>query len=286
MLGSRISAGLAVLSSFASVSEPAHADVSADVCSSSYAKGQEDRLAGRLFDAREAFEVCADPSCSASLSRDCKRWVTEVDADLPTVRVTVTDTRGVKLETFQAFADGTRIPDSELTQPVILESGPHVLRFEAVGYRPVELEKALRPSDRELEVRVILHALNEPLPGVTPTTDAAHQSDAMARGVPVLAVALASVGVVALGGSLYFGLRSHDQYESLKASCAPFCNPSQADSVRSKALISDVALLTSVAAFGGAAWLYFGSRSAQRPAAALNVEPSARGAGLRLRVAF
>ncbi|HEX3855152.1 MAG TPA: hypothetical protein VHW01_29515 [Polyangiaceae bacterium] len=94
------------------------------------------------------------------------------------------------------------------------------------------------------------------------------------------------MGVVASAGSVIFGVRSHEQYEDLKSKCSPYCAQSEADPMRSKALISDVALLTSAAAFGAAAWLFFSSTPARPRAAALELEPNARGAGLRLHVAF
>jgi hypothetical protein len=278
-------AAFGALLGLASASRLARADVTVEACSSAYTKGQEERLAGRLFSAREAFEICADPSCPAVIVGDCRHWITEVEADLPTVRIHVTDAQGTAPPELHVFADGVGIPLADLAQPVILEAGPHLLRFEAAGYQPVELEKALRPADRELDVGVVMQPLNAAPPSAADSGAAQGAHAAASHPVPVLAVALASVGVVALAGSLYFGLSSHSRYEDLKSSCAPACNPSQADSVRSKALVSDVALLTGVAALGAAAWVYFSAAPA-RPPVALNVEPNAHGAALRFRVAF
>jgi hypothetical protein len=276
MRAQQIGAAFSALLSVLCVGQAARADASSEACSSAYTKGQEDRLAGRLYSAREAFKVCEEASCPAALAADCKHWKAEVEADLPTIRVKVTNAQGAAIEHPQLFSDGVSVPEAALAQPVILEAGPHVLRVEAAGYRALEVEKALRPSDREIEVVLVMHALDEPAPsGAKP-----------GHPVPALAIALASVGVVALGSSLYFGLSSHNQYEDLKSKCAPYCPQSDADSVRSKALISDVALLTSAAAFGAAAWLFFGATPDRPPAAALKLEPSARGAGLRLHVAF
>lgn len=258
------------------VVQAAHADASTEACSSAYTKGEEDRLAGRLYSAREAFKVCEDPGCPAALAADCRHWRTEVEADLPTIRLKVTNVQGATIEHPQLFSDGVSVPEAALAQPVILEAGPHLLRVEAAGYRAVGVERALRPSDREIEVAVVMHALNEPPPSAAKP----------GHRVPPLAIALAGVGVVALVGSVTFGLRSHQQYEDLKSKCSPYCAQSDADSVRSKALISDIALLTSAAAFGAAAWLFFSATPDRPPVATLNLETSARGAGLRLRVAF
>jgi hypothetical protein len=282
----RSGAGFGLLLSLLSVSGLAGGQSSVEACASAYAKGQEDRLAGRLFNARAAFQVCAEAACPAAIARDCAHFQAEVEQDLPTVRLRVTDVHGARVEQLRVFADGASVPETSLARPIILEAGPHVLRFEAKDCRPVEVTSALRPTDRELEIAVVLHRPSEPLPSAPKPISAPEAANSGARGVPALAVALAGLGAVALGGSLYFGLRSHEQYEDLKASCAPMCNPSQADAVRSNALISDVALLTGAAALGSAAWVYFSARPAQPSIAAVNVAPSAHGAGVRLRVAF
>ena len=276
-LAAAVSSFIAVLSCAAG----ARAELSAESCSSAYARGQEERLAGRLFSARSAFKTCTDATCSAAVSADCRRWVTEVEADLPTVRLRVQDTHGAALEALSVSSDGVNIPQAELSQPVILEAGPHLLRFEAPGYQPLELEKALRPADRELAVNVVLHSLNEVVPAA-PATPSAGASSA----IPAWAIVFASAGVAALGTSVYFGLSARNQNEDLKASCAPVCTQSQADSVHSKALISDIALLTSAAAFGAAAWVYLSRGPSQPAVAALSFEPRRDAAAVHLHIAF
>ncbi len=265
---SLLSCALGVLS----ISAPVRAE-SAEACSSAYTKGQEDRLAGRLYGARQAFKSCAEPRCPAAVVRDCKRWATEVEADLPTARLHITSPSGERIANVHALADGVPLTATELEQPLILEAGPHLLRFEAAGYRPLELQTALRPTDRELSVAVVLHALDE-RPAQAP------------KRVPVLALALAGVGALALGSSLYFGLRSHREYEDLRASCAPACNPARADALRSNAVVSDVALVAGVGALAAAAWVYVGSRSTPSAVTALKLEPAVGGARVRLRVSF
>jgi hypothetical protein len=277
--GLALSAGVLAITGVSSV---ATAQTSIEACSSAYTKGQEDRLAGRLFDARQAFIACAELSCPEAIRADCSRWQSEVEQDLPTIRLKVADIHGAAVNEVKLSADGTSVPAAKLARPIILESGPHTLRVEANGFSPVELERALRPTDRELEVSVVLHRLDEP--AAPKKLDAVVASDV--RPFPTAAVVVAGVGLAALGGSLYFGLRSHRQYEALKDSCAPACEPSRSDSLRTNALISDVALAGSVVLLGTAAWLYFRATPTQPSATALSVAPNLHGAGLRLRVAF
>ena len=255
----------------------ARAQATVEACSSAYARGQQERLAGRLFTARAAFMECAAPSCSAVTANDCARWRSEVEADLPTVRVRVVNERGQVVVGLQVFADGIGIPAADWAAPLILEAGPHDFRFEAPGYAPVQLEKALRPSDREVEVAVTLRPPAPP----TPPADRGPGS----RSVPAASMAFAGVGVLSLGGAWYFGLKARGQYRDLKQSCAPHCAQSQSDSVYTKAVLSDVALATAVAAFGVSAWFYF-SRSAAPAATSFNVQTRPGGAQLGLTTIF
>ncbi len=257
----------------------AFAPADAEGCATAYAKGQEDRLAGRLFTARSAFLRCAAESCPKATANDCQRWASEVEADLPTVRIHVRDVHGAEIARPSVSADGVPIPRTDLARPVILEAGPHLLRVEASGFRARAVETALRPTDRELPVDVVLRSLIEPEP--TKPDASAHS-----RPVPPLAVAFAGVGVLALGSSLYFGLRAHAQYEDLKASCAPNCSESEASSVHHKALAADLSLLVSAAAFGAATWLYLNRGPAPHPVVALSIEPGADGGALRVRLSF
>ena len=275
-----LAAAVAFLVSLTGAATAARADVNSEACSSAYARGQEDRLAGRLFNARAAFKVCAAATCPAAPAADCKHWTAEVEADLPTIRLTANDTRGMPVANLRVSSDGVLIPGSELSRPVILEAGPHLLRFEAPGYQTLELETALRPTDRELEVHVVLQPPPPQAAGGS-TSTAPHALDP----APTLALGLAGVGVVALGASAYFGLRARSQYDDLKSSCGHACTQSQADSLHAKALIADIALLTSAAAFGAAAWIYFG-RDTHRSTTALSFQPHPDGAALSLRIAF
>lgn len=266
--------GLALAFTLGAAPGSAQTAASDAACATAYTKGQDDRLAGRLYAARTAFLSCAAAICPAVVVSDCQRWAREVEADLPTIRIRVRDARGNALRSVSVSADGTPLTAEQLAQPVVLEAGPHTLRFEAPGYAPLELEQALRPTDREIAVDAVLSPPAPPKP-LTPTH---------AR-VPTASWVLAGVGAVALGTSAYFGIRTKSRYDDLKASCAPRCSSDDADSVRHSALASDLALATSLAAFGAAAWVYFASGN--EPAkAALFVTPRPGGASSGFRVSF
>lgn len=261
----------------------AHADA-IQVCADAYTKGQEERLAGRLLSARTLFQTCADPTCPAAVVPDCQRWVTEVEADLPTAVIKVTDTAGRVPTGLSVFLDGQSVPLDALGKPYVLSPGPHVLRVEAPGYQALELDPALRPEDRQLPIHALLRFAPASTPVAAPDLNAAPPSSS--KPVPVAAITFAAVGTVALGTSLYFGLSAKSRYDDLKSECAPNCAQSRIDTVNSKALVSDIALGASLVAFGAAAYFYFSAKADAPAAAALRIEPTPQGASARLRFAF
>lgn len=286
MLSTRTITALGALAGLTFMTGAAHADSTVEACSDAYSKGQEERLAGRLFSARTQFRLCSESACPNAFVEDCRRWSSEVEADLPTIRLKVTGPNGAAPEGMTAWMDGVSIPSEQLGQAIVADAGPHEFRFEAPGYEPAKVENSLTPEDRDLPVVVALFpkaASPEPSPiKVAPVVPAAPA----ARPFPVAAATFAGIGVLALGGSAYFGLSAKHRYDDLKSSCGHFCAESAADSVRSKALVSDIALATSVVAFGAAAWFYFRTPAQDSASAALGVEPRADGARMRLRVVF
>jgi hypothetical protein len=224
------------------------ATVGVETCSVAYARGQEERLAGRLYNARSAFQQCSSSACSPELVRDCGRWLQEVEADLPTVRVSVHAPNGAAISQLSVTIDGQTLPQSALSAPIVLEAGPHELRFEAPGYESVQLEKALRPSDREVNVAVTLRPPPPPAPAV---------EKAESRKVPLASWILAGVGTAALGTSIYFGVKAKGEYRDLERDCAPRCDPATTATMHDHAVISDIALGGSLLVFATAAVVYF-----------------------------
>ena len=282
---------LVALLASSSASSVAHAEVTVQACSDAYTKGQEERLVGRLFSARAQFRSCDDSACPEAIVADCKRWTSEVEAELPSVFVTAANPRGDTIEGLSFTVDGTPIASDELTRPLVVDVGPHLFRFEAPGFEPLQLERSLKLEDRGLPI----NAMMQPVPAPTPAAPLALPAERVIQPVaptraphkpfPVAAVTFASVGALALGGSLYFGLSAQHQYHQLQATCAPTCAEEKRQSVDNQALISDVALAASAAALGAAAWFYFSSNAGQT-SAAVGLEPQSGGAAMRLHLTF
>ncbi len=253
------------------------------MCADAYTRGQEERLAGRSFSARSQFQACADSGCPNAIVRDCRQWASEVEASLPTIIVHAEDAAGQRIANAVVFLDGVRVPAAALAQPVVVDVGSHNLRFDAPGYESVQLNPSLRAEDRGLAVTAVLRSTRPP-----PRLDGAMVASSArpAAGSPSVAFVLAGVGALALGGSIYFGVKAKSDYDDLQRECAPHCAQSRADAVHTKAVIADAALATAVVAVGAAAWLYFGRARDPSSATALGLEAQREGARARLRVTF
>src|SRR5882724_8938561 len=147
-----------VLLSLTSFAQLARADVNVEACSDAYTQGQEERLAGHLLNAQKQFGICADPTCPKAIVNDCQSWIDEVAADLPTVLIKTTNEAGQPVANLKVTVDGASVSQAKLAQPLVLDAGPHVLRFEAPGYEPLQVEPSLRAHDHEVPISAVLRA--------------------------------------------------------------------------------------------------------------------------------
>jgi hypothetical protein len=207
-------------------------------------------------------------------------------ARLPSVEIVVVgvDAAGVAL-TVDGVAVGPAAPGDRLA----LNPGTHHV-LGVLGSEKRELDESLVQGDRR---RVVLEFLSRSAaakeqPTLVRQLRASADKPRMKQAVapfPPAAVGFAAVGVAALGVGVYFAFDAHSRYDTLRDTCAPKCSYSDANSVRSRALTSDILTGTSVVAFGAAAFFYFGSRPSHDEAA-LAAVPQPGGGQLRLKLAF
>ena len=283
----RGTAALTLCLALAVLVSPARAAVEPETCAAAYLKGQEERFAGRLLSASLQFAICADASCPQAAVDDCRRWAAEVESTTPTISVVAQDVAGKEIADVVVRVDGAKIASERLSSPLALDAGAHQLRFEAPGFKTLDLELVLALGEHELPVVAVMQSVPVPAAVCAPSASPPPEP---AAPFPTAAVSLASVGVLTLAGATYFGLSARSRYDELKSSCAPSCSTEQSSAVHRTAVTSDVLLAASIASFGAAAWLYWGSE--KKPASstgtgtALGVESRLGGAQLKLSVKF
>jgi hypothetical protein len=262
----------------------AHADPRR-ACFDAVAAGQALRDEGKLTEARNAFVTCAAATCPLLLQHDCQQWIADVDGRMPTVVVTATDADGRELLDVRVLVDGRELKPriDGIAAPV--DPGVHMFRFEPVGADPVEQRVVVRDGEKFQKLRVVLpkrapgpsQPATPPTPPTPPPTPSPTPRD---PGLPVSAIVIGSVGVVALGAFGYFAIVGTSDVHHLDATCSPNCPHSDAEAARRELVFADVALGVSVVAAGVAAWLYLEWRS-HASAATSAIAPGPAGATVR-----
>jgi hypothetical protein len=250
-------------------------------CMESFEASQQLRKGNKLLAAREQLAICSRDVCPGVIKTPCKRWVGEIDAELPSFLINISaegDTGGIRV-----LLDGKEIrPGVE----VPVDPGPHQVRAEGAGWNPIELQ--LEANARDKNRKVGLSMTREKVTRVAPVapTAAPPSTAAPSRPIPALAYALGGVGILGLGAFAYLGLSGRSEEDSLKNSCAPFCEPGRVDRVDRRYLFADISLGASVLALGAATWLILSRPEAPPSAARLGVGVGPQGASLQFSRGF
>lgn len=256
----------------------AHAEPDANVesCLAAHASAQKSRAAKRFVEARDQLLACARPECPELARKDCSEWLSELQKDLPSIVVVATDATGQDLTDVNVFVDGATTPRTISSDAILLDPGPHTLRFERAGSEPVEQKILLRVGERNRAIRVVLAPKPAPRPAPEPAPEPASSGS-----IPAATLILGGVGLLALGSFAYFGASGESKQSDLE-SCKPSCDSDDVSDVRTRYLVADVSLAIGVLALGGATYFYF-SRPAPKEA---RVKPLRIGAGVGPRGGF
>jgi hypothetical protein len=268
----------------------ARAEDTVHVCIGASTEGQTLRKQGRLLASRDAMIACARDACPAIVRSHCARWLSEVDAAIPSIVVRAQDATGADVLGARLAIDGR--PAKLDGQPVRLDPGEHTVAIESDHARK---EEHVLLIEGESSRRVTLRFAAPPATpaAAPPLRDApaaeSHVEPARRQAhVPTGAWVLGGVGVASLGAATYFALAANSQLGDLKTTCSPHCSDAQTHSGRTDALLFDVFLGAGVAAVASALiWgLAFPSHSyagtsvasADRATPRLELRPLFRGA--------
>lgn len=222
-------------------SSDARADAT-DRCIASAEKAQRLRRDARLRAAREELIGCAREACPSAIARDCKRWLGEVEASLPSVVVRVVDAEGrdvpdalVSIDAEPgAKADGRALP---------IDPGEHAIVAEHGG---VTTRTSIVVASGEHERLITLR-----LGGARATSPA---PVAPSPSIAPLTWVLGGVGLVAAGAGVFFWLDGRSDRASLFATCgvSRTCTTDDKDRAQTKLVVGDVLVATGVVALGAA----------------------------------
>ncbi len=279
-----------------SLASSAHADDAKRACVAASTDGQTFRQEDKLIEAREKFHVCANDPCPEVVKSRCTHWLSEIEAQIPSAIIRVTDVAGADVLDADVTIDGH---PSKLGRPEALDPGEHVVVVTRGGqtkdqkFLLVDGERA-RVLDVKLPKPAPPAGVPAPPPSgapASPSPPADADDEDHGGTVPAGAWVVGGLGLVGLGAAAYFYVQATNDFNGLQApnSCAPRCTDAQTEPLRTHVLIADISLGVGIAAVAGATiWAIVavvnGGKSAAPKAAVLDhvkgldVHPVAGGA--------
>lgn len=251
----------------------AHAADDMAVCLSAHADAQLQRKKHALLDAQKSLRICAREGCPSLVQKDCIRWLSELEAEQPTVVVVATDENGAETLAVRVLLDGKPLVEKLDGSPIAIDPGEHVLRFERAG-KIVEERVVLHDGEKARKVKVTF--------AVTP----AEKAPAVSSGIPTTTWVFGAVGVAALGSFAYFSLSGRAKESSLSTSCAPRCSDDDIAGLRTRYLVADISLGVSVVSLALATYLAVSNRSAEPAKTAVDVRALAGGGFVGFSTSF
>jgi hypothetical protein len=314
----RSAAGLcAVTGLLGTTGDARAADAQKAACIADAERGQDLRDVESFREAHDAFARCASPKCPALIRQDCSDWLRAVDGKSPTVAVSVRSSDGEAIAEAQATVDGTVVRD--LHALLMLDPGTHAIQIDAPGYAPFMREVVLRSGEQNSPFVAVLapvHASRTKTSAVNPgcgisarsvsvasseraksaatasfaTTDAVGRAIDRASDPSRRAMVWASVGVAALAftSEAYFGILASNQRSSdlSKGGCAPYCSPSETQSIQTKFIVADASLGVGLAATAASLWFALAPVAERHKETSFSVEPSRGGAVASVKGTF
>lgn len=236
------------------VTWPSTARSEANSCPSAYEQAQELRAAGRLREARRKLEGCVAPTCSEFVRAECSRWLVEVEASLPSV-VLVAKRAGKEADNVRVFCDEELLVDNLDGKAVVVDPGPHTLRFLIDGTDPVSEKLVFREGEKNRLIAVEFGSGAPPAPAAPrpqPPADAAQVPPQSTNWLPY---GLGGLGIVGVAGFAVLGLMGNSALAERERTCAPACSDAEVGTVRTKYLLADLSLGLGVVSLGVAGYL-------------------------------
>jgi len=278
-------------------------------CLDSYAAAKELTQSAHLIEAKKSLETCA--GCNSSLQEKCATLSAQIDADIPSVVLAVTDEADDPLplsDKVDVKMDGELLTSVLDGRAVIVDPGEHEFIFSAENGVSVTRRTLVRRGQRNRSISVSQSALNskttaaravaEKAPrrrNAEPETVASQerQKDQLERGAGWPAYSLGGVGVLAVGSAALLNYWGRQDNSTLKSTCGTDCNPESVHHIRMLYLASDAAIGVGIVALATSTWLFLSPHGTEEKAStrvahvsSVDVQPTPAGALATVRGTF
>jgi hypothetical protein len=232
-----------------------------DACAAAYEESQVARSEGRLRAAQRELSSCIHAECPEFIRTDCARWLSEVEAALPSLVLTVNE-HGVEVADVAVEFDGELLLSRIEGRAVPVDPGRHVLTFRREGEKPASLAVVIREGEKN---RRIVAEFATQTPASAPPTSSPAPSQRRAE-YGVWPHVLLGVGAAGVAGFATFGLLGVKAKHDLEQTCSPRCADGPIDAVHTKFVLADASLAVGVLALAASGYLFWSSSRAPKTA--------------------
>jgi hypothetical protein len=270
-------------------------------CANAYERGQELRQSSKLRRAREVLIGCARAACGEFVQRECSKWITQIDAETPSMVLLAKDEAGVAVLDVEVTMDGELLTSRLDGRAVSVDPGMHDFSFKTASGAIIGRRVAISLGERNRIVSVDIPAgTRAPSPPSATALAKAEPKDTKAApgrveaaqtasrlqlkttppddpppppsstssgGGSALPYVVGGVGALGLGGYALLYSMAKSENNALIEQCWPTCSEGRLDRVRHLYLAADISLGVGIAAAGTATYLFFQSNSGrEKPA--------------------
>ena len=260
-------------------------------CADAYKSAQVHRKNGALKRARESLLVCLSDRCPSVVQPDCTRWLTEVEAALPSVSFAAKGVDGSDVTAVRVSIDGHVVTETIDGKAIPVDPGAHSLKFEYADEPPIEQSIIMREGEkaRVITVSWAKTASEEPAaPG--------NVERRASRGAPASAWITGALGIGALATFGVLGAHGMVRRSALEEDCFGHCRQDQVDSIKTELTAADVALGLGVVSLGVSAVLFLtssgssaestGKSGSRAPSVSFGVAPLRQGGAASIGARF
>jgi len=218
-------------------------------CVKAYEQAQWLRKQSRLTAAKNELRTCMAEACPALVARDCVVWMREVEAQVATVIVSARTPEGRDRSDVRVAIDGREVQARLTGASIEVDPGEHVFRYAPAGAPPREERVIVNAGEKNRLLRVLVpsDAIPRDRPGARPPEARRY------RAVPIV---LGSAAVVLAGAGIFLDIQGSTDLHGLRTGCAPACSPSDVQAARTKIILGDSLIASSLIAGGAAVWLW------------------------------
>jgi hypothetical protein len=227
-------------------------------CADNYRNAQMQRKNGALKRARESLLVCVSDRCPSVMQPDCTRWLTEVEAALPSITFAAKGVDGKDVTAVRITMDGLPLADTVDGKSISVDPGSHTLHFEYGSEPPIEQTIIVREGEK---ARVVSVSWAKPQEGGADPAEASRTR----TSAPAAAWIFGGVGVASVATFGVLALHGMSRRSDLEKQCFGSCKQDQVDSIKTELTIADVALGVGIVSLGVSAYFFLSGRGSAEP---------------------